>query len=450
MNNIDNQNSDSRTYSLLLVDDEPNITSSLKRLLRKDNYTIFIASGGEEGIKILKENNIDLIVSDMRMPNMDGAEFLGKAKLMDEKVIRILLTGYSDMQSTVSAINDAEIFRYVAKPWNDDDLRLTIKRGLELRSLEQDRKRLEELTNNQNKELLSLNQSLESKVEFRTQKLKAMMDELQVSNDIVKNNYLYIIKTFSAITDMRGGHLVGHSRRVADSTRKLATTLKFNEEDAQDLFFGSLLHDIGKIGLSDDLLSKSQSLLTITELEQKKKHSVWGEGLLLGMDKFSNVAKIIRHHHERYDGTGYPDGLSGDEIPLGARVLAVVNDYDALRSGALFLKKYSLSEALTYLKNHRQSYYDPLIVNHFVKLFKKEKNTDKKEFKTKKKLFTYQLKPGMVLAQDLMTKEGMMLLTKDHILDRNVIERLIHHEKTLQEIFSIKIRISLMNSSESS
>ena len=434
----------SKPVSILLVDDEPNILSALKRLLRKDSYNVFTASGGEEGLNILAENNIDLIVSDMRMPNMDGAEFLKKAKDKDDKIIRILLTGYSDMQSTVSAINDAEIFRYVSKPWNDDDFRLTIKRGLELRFLESDRLRLERLANKQNLELLSLNKTLESKVEIRTKKLNDMMEELKSSSDAIKANYLYIIKTFSAITDMRGGHLEGHSRRVADNARKMASCLKLNDEDAQDLFFGSLLHDIGKIGLSDDLISKSHSLLTVSELEQNRKHAVWGEGLLLGMDKFSNVARIIRHHHEKYDGTGYPDSLSGEDIPVGARVLAVVNDYDSLRSGALFQKKYSKEEALKYLKIHRQSYYDPNIVNEFVAISTPKDEKDKKAFKTKKKIFTYQLKPGMVLAADLKTKEGMLLLARDLVLDKNIISRLINHEKKLQEVFTIRIRVSLM------
>jgi len=438
------QNQEIKKFSILLVDDEKNITSSLNRLLRKDNYEIHIAGSGLEGLAMLENNNIDLIVSDMRMPHMDGAEFLKKAKVMDEKIIRILLTGYSDMSSTISAINDAEIFRYISKPWNDDDFRLTIRRGLELRSLGQERIRLKKLTDKQNEELISLNKNLESKVELRTQKIESMMDELRESSDIVKKNYLYIIKTFSSLTDMRGGHLEGHSRRVADNARKLATLLKLNSKQIQDIFFGSLLHDIGKIGLSDDILSRSQSLLTATELAEKKKHSVWGEGLLLGMENFQNVSSIIRHHHERYDGTGYPDQLSGEDIPLGARVLAIVNDFDGLQSGALYQKRHSIDEAIIYLKKHQQSYYDPKIVKLFVSQFKMGKNEKQGDFKTKKGLFTSQLKPGMVLSQDLFTKDRMLLLTKGQILNTTIINRLVHHENTMKEIFTVKITVSLV------
>ncbi len=429
--------------AILLVDDEPNITSALKRLLRKSNYQIFVASGGEQGLTILSENAIDVVISDMRMPNMDGAEFLSRVKKYDEKIIRILLTGYSDMSSTILAINDAEIFRYISKPWNDEDIQVTIKKGIELRELEKEKKRLEKLTKKQNKELLALNRDLESKVEFRTKKLKAMMDELQASNDEIKNSYLYIIKTFSSLTDMRGSQLAGHSRRVADNARKLAKLMKLDDQETQDVFFGSLLHDIGKIGLSDEVLSRPESLLSKTELETVKKHAVWGEGLLLGMDKFQNVAKIIRHHHERYDGSGYPDKLKGDDIPIGARLLAIVNDFDRLQSGSLSQKKYTVEEAINYLKKYKNRYYDPELVNKFIAQFKKEKSSAKTNYKAKKGLFTYQLKPGMVLSQDLLTKDRMMLLAKGHVLDENVIRRLIHHEKTLKEIFTVHIRIAL-------
>jgi len=431
-------------HKILLVDDEPNITSSLQRLLRKDNYSILTATSGEEGLQVLESEAIDLIVSDMRMPNMDGAEFLTKAKAVNEKAIRILLTGYSDMNSTVSAINQAEIFRYISKPWNDDDFRLTIRRGLELKNLESERERLEALTSKQNTELKTLNQSLESKVEFRTKKLREMMEELSTSNDEIKKNYLYIIKTLSSLTDLRGGHLEGHSRRVADNARKVANLMSLSNDEAQDVFFGALLHDIGKIGLSDDILSKPQSILTQTELQQKKKHSVWGEGLLIGMEKFQVVAKIIRHHHENFDGTGYPDQLSGENIPIGARILAIASDYDALRSGALFQKKYSLEEAIQYLNNHRKSFYDPVIVATFISLFKKEKQEVKVKGKSRKALFTYQLKPGLELAKDLMTSERMLLLPKGHVLTADVIQRLVHHEKTLQEVFKVYVKINLI------
>ena len=153
-----------RVYRILCVDDEPNILSSLRRLFRGKGYQVLIANGGHEGLATLETETVDLVISDMRMPVMDGAVFLEHVRARWPDTIRLLLTGYADIQSIIDAINRGEIYRYITKPWDDNDIVLIVRQALERKALEQEKLRLEELTLRQNEELKTLNASLEIKV----------------------------------------------------------------------------------------------------------------------------------------------------------------------------------------------------------------------------------------------------------------------------------------------
>ena len=161
-----------RQATLLFVDDEPNILSALKRLFRPLGYRIFTAAGGAAGLAILAREQVDLVVSDMRMPEMNGAQFLERVRQEWPDTVRILLTGYAEIGSTIDAINKGEIFRYVSKPWEDSDITLTIKHALERRDLERRNKGLEELTRKQEEKIKQLNADLEEKVKTRTEEVR--------------------------------------------------------------------------------------------------------------------------------------------------------------------------------------------------------------------------------------------------------------------------------------
>ncbi|MFT5098820.1 MAG: response regulator RpfG family c-di-GMP phosphodiesterase [Flavobacterium sp.] len=158
-------------HVILFVDDEKSILSSLRRLFRTSPYELLTAISGAEALDILKVRMVDLVVSDMRMPEMDGAEFLTKVASQWPETIRILLTGYSDLESTIAAVNNGRIYRYLSKPWEENDLRMTIHQALEKKTIEKERDRLLLLSSAQNAELLSLNQNLEKTVEARTEQI---------------------------------------------------------------------------------------------------------------------------------------------------------------------------------------------------------------------------------------------------------------------------------------
>ncbi|MBV8635560.1 MAG: response regulator, partial [Burkholderiaceae bacterium] len=353
---------------VLCVDDEPNILSSLRRLLRAEGYQVLLAEGGAAGLALLETEGVDIVISDMRMPEMDGAQFLERVRNKWPDTIRLLLTGYADIQSILDAINRGEIYRYVTKPWNDNDLLLIVRHALERKELERETRRLEALTREQNEQLKELNAGLESKVQERTGELKSALASLTTANDKLKNSFLTSIKIFSGMIEMRNGSLAGHSRRVADLARRIAAKMNLSGDEVQDVFVAGLLHNIGKVAFSDDLLATPVSTMSSENLALYRKFTIRGEQLLMPLEDLREAAKIIRCQQERFDGEGYPDHISGFNIPVGARILALASDYFNLQIGTLAPRKLRPEEAQTLILQNGGKRYDPAVVNAFAEL----------------------------------------------------------------------------------
>jgi len=411
--------------TLLFVDDEPNILNALRRLFRPHGYRILTAGSGPDGLAILDSEAVDLVVSDMRMPEMSGAEFLAEVRTRKPDAVRILLTGYADMQSTIAAINAGEIFRYVSKPWEDHDILLVVRQGLERQHLEQEKRRLEALTAQQNAELKQLNNSLEAKVQARTEALQRAMLALEHAHDRLKRNFITSVHTFAHLLEMRAGGMAGHSRRVADLSRNIGVKLGMNDNELQDLVFAALLHDIGKIGLPDYLLEKPFTTLNNDERAQVMKHPALGQAALIGLDRLKTAAQLVRSHHERFDGQGYPDHLAGFAIPLGARILAVANDYESLQNGTLVAQRLTHAKAHALIVEGRGKRYDPAVVDAFITVMSSLGQTPPPE----RELTSAQLSAGMTLSRDLIGKDGMLLLARDYVLDSGLIEQMRQFER---------------------
>jgi response regulator RpfG family c-di-GMP phosphodiesterase len=418
--------------TLLFVDDEPNILSSLRRLFRPLGYRVFTAEGGEQGLGILAEERIDLVISDMRMPEMNGAQFLEQVRMRSPDTVRILLTGYADVSAIVEAINKGQIYRYVAKPWEDNDIVIGVRHALERQQLEREKERLEALTRQQNEELKELNATLEDKVQVRTEELRQAMDKL-------KKSFVTSVRVFSNLIEMRESSFAGHSRRVADMARTIAQKMGLSEGEVQDVFLAGLLHDIGKIGLSDKLLSRPSLTLAGQDRLDFAKHTINGEASLMALEQLHEAAKLIRSHHERFDGMGYPDGLKGSEIPLGARILAVVNDYDAAQIGTLGEKSLSATEALSMLIANRERRYDPAVVDAMSEAVAGPKLKIKR--KAEVQTISNELKPGMILARDLYNADTMLLLPKNSVLEERHIEKIREFERANYRPLTIFIQI---------
>lgn len=424
--------------TLLFVDDEQNILSALRRLFRQEGYRILLASSAQEALSTLAQEAVDVVVSDMRMPEMDGAEFLKRVSATWPNTVRILLTGFSDLSSTVTAVNEGQIYRYVSKPWEDADLKLTVTQALERKFLAEERQRLLEVTRVQNEALAALNGQLENKVKARTAELEQMMAMLEYSHEELKNHYATTVKVFANLIEARERRVTGHGRRVAELGQQIALHLGMDEVSAKEVLFAGLLHDIGKIGLPDELIGKPLNTLPSAERAQLATHAAMGQAMLMALEPMQGVALLIRAHHERHDGKGYPDGLSGNAIPLGARILAVVNDYDALQIGAIATQRYSAQEALDLIVKARGQRYHPQAVDALLVVLGAA-NPEIDSRRATHSLRSGQLAPGMVLGEDLATKEGVLLLSRDYVLDEKLIQRIQALETALGTVFDIQI-----------
>ncbi len=323
---------------LLLVEDEPNTLTSLNRLLGAQGYAIRTAESGTEALALLEQQPADVIISDMHMhmPAMNGAEFLKVARERWPDSFRILLTGFADMETIVSAVNEGGINAYLSKPWDDMQLIHTVRAGLERKHLLDERNMLLALTARQNDELTFLNEGLEDAVRARTAELKQSSNFLELSNKKLKESFHATLTVFSNLVELRMGNLGGHGKRAAELSRKIAIRMGLREQEVNDITLAGLLHDIGKIGWTDDMINKPfNEVFTVDERQLAMKHPALAEKVLMELENMRNAARIIRHHHEQFNGQGYPDRLAGLDIPIGARILSVADDYDELQLGNL-------------------------------------------------------------------------------------------------------------------
>jgi len=402
------------TWTMLAVDDEPNILAAMRRLFRATGWRILTAGNAEEALALLATEPVNAVLSDMRMPGMDGVQLLERIRLGWPHVARLLLTGQADLGSTIAAINRGWLHRYITKPWNDDELVLTLSQVAQGQQLEADKLALERLTQQQNDELKALNAGLEARVAVRT-------EELATANDKLKRNYLTSIKAFTALIELRGSAQVGHARQVADLARRIARAMTPDAETAHNLAIAALLHDIGHIGLSDTVLARPVSRLDRDELRRYHLHPVLGEQALLASDDMQGVAPLIRAHHERWDGQGFPDGLRGAAIPLGARILAVADAFEDLRSSRIDGQALSLLDARRAVLAGRGTQFDPGVVDTFASLFSA---APPKPTVAALRLPTAELRPGHTLTQDFVSPEGVLLLSAGQRLTEDLIGRI--------------------------
>ncbi|MCX7192755.1 MAG: response regulator [Proteobacteria bacterium] len=426
--------------TILFVDDEANILSSLKRLFRPFGYRIFTAEGGAQGLEILARESVDLVVSDMRMPEMNGAQFLEKVRQQWPETVRILLTGYAEIGATIDAINKGQIYRYVSKPWEDNDITLTVRQALQQKMLEREKQRLEALTHRQNEELKDLNTHLEEKVLDRTRALNETMQSLDVAYEKLKKSFITSVRVFSNLIEMRNPSKSGHSRRVAELARTLAQKMDMTAAEVQDVFIAGLLLDVGKIGLPDRLLDRSFNTLSFDERSEVVKYPVKGERALMALEQLQGAAKLIRSHREHFDGSGYPEHLSGLSIPLGARILAVAEDYDTAMMGSSYAKPLKPEQAQLLIQDGKSRRYDPSVLDAF--LSELCKVSAAAENSSELTLRSGQVIPGMVLSRDLMTGSGDILLAKEHVLDERIIEQIRGFERMEDHPLTLHVHIS--------
>ena len=406
-------------FSVLAVDDEPNIVSALRRTLRSRGFTVHTALGGAEGLQVLESQSVDAIISDMRMPEMTGAQFLQAARLKMPEAVRILLTGYADITSTIEAVNNGEIFRYLSKPWDDDVLLSVLHDGLERKRLARERDQLLALTKEQNAQLQAHAEQLEQKVQERTKDLQKATDEVTAANARITADFQGTVKVLSTILEQRPGLTGGAARRVAEHVKNLGPRVGLCGDELQDSVYAALLEDLGKLTFPEKWLTTPMHALTGRDRDEFMQHPLHGDGYLMSLQSLRGAGRVLRSLYERWDGKGMPAHLKGESIPLGSRVLRAASEYERLRAGSIETRAFTHQDACNWLNNGSETRFDPKVSKAFVALLNEEASAV-----PTRTLPVANLKPGMVLSQDLTAGIGVLLLSKDHLLDETMIRRL--------------------------
>jgi response regulator RpfG family c-di-GMP phosphodiesterase len=432
-------------HTLLLVDDEKAITRALHRLFRKEGYQILTAESGAEGLVLLHQQTkpVSMIISDQRMPEMNGAQFLEKAKAIAPEAIRYLLTGYSDLDAVIQAVNKGEIHRYLTKPWNDDDLILQVRQSLEHHELLNENKRLTELTLAQNAKLSEYSKDLERKVEARTRQIIEQNQALENANRMLEASFMDSIRLLASLVERLNPQLGKQMRLVAQLARKVGEEFKLDTADLDKVEMAGMIHDIGLLGFPEELWHKDAKQMNEEQRRMFSEHPVIGSIILENVEKLADVGEIVLFHHEYVNGQGFPNGLKNEQIPLGSRIILTVSDYLSVIStwprdtqkligytrrhfDASVWKTFTVSddpeviieeaaEKKLFLDANQK--YDPEVVSALVKVIRKSKHIDPS--------YTIDLENvegGMVLMEDLRLNDGRLLLTKGTKLKETTVQ----------------------------
>jgi len=315
--------------SILLVDDEEMVLRALRRMLAKQEWDVDTAESGDQALEIMRQKPISLVISDQRMPDMTGLELLRTVKDLYPDTVRIILTGYAEMDVVVKAINQGEVYRFMTKPWNNAELIETVREAIQHYE--------------------------ESRALFT-----AFTSQLSRAN-------LETVMALAEAIELKDHYTKGHCCRVRDYALRMALSLKLSDSFCRDLVYASLLHDCGKIGVSESILS-IDGPLNDEQYQEIQRHPLLGFEMTSKIDYLRPASVIIRQHHERWDGSGYPDGIKEQEISLGARIVAVADTFDAMTSSRPYRRALDFKDAVQELLDNRWTQFDPELVDLFVSL----------------------------------------------------------------------------------
>lgn len=307
------------TEQVLFVDDEKYILDIAEAVFEQQGIKIITAKNADEALEKVKSNEIAVIVSDHHMPGMMGLELLSRIKIISPDTVKILMTGFADLETAIDAINRVEVFRFIVKPWEN------------------------------------------------TQLVELVMDALKryrLIKSIVKGDEAAMLSLVRAL-ELKDPYTKGHSERVAQYALLIGGKLLLAEKNIKAIRYGSWLHDCGKIGVSENILNY-EGPLDDAEIHIVRNHPMWGADVARKARLPEMIVNVILCHHERYDGKGYPSGLKGSrEIPLEARIVAVADIYDALTTERPYRKAYDKDKALEMLISMKGNVLDPSLVDLF-------------------------------------------------------------------------------------
>lgn len=401
--------------NILIVDDEAVVLSALKETLERAGFPVVACNSPLKALAVLAERDFAVIISDQRMPEMLGLDFLIESRRIRPFASRILITAVLALPTIVDAINKGEIFRFVAKPWLREELLATVRNAVQRHELVTHNQALQIETQDLNAKLLAANAELHDKVrDLEQQRLR-----LDVLNHELAENFDHSLELCRRILTTYDPILGGQTKALVEFAAQMALTDSFTAEQAHALRTASWLCDLGLIGVPREMLRAFRSpLAQLTERERTMLHThpVYSQTLATQVEDRADIGEIVRAHHERYDGKGYPDGLAGEAIPWPARCLAVAVGF--VESG---LGKNAAIEAILAQSGRA---YDP----EAVRLFLKVSNLVQLPRQVREILLD-ELQPGMVLANGLYSPHGMLLIGEGQALSPGTIAKIRNHNQ---------------------
>lgn len=342
---------DKRT--ILVVDDEEIIRKTLSIHLTRENYSVIQSQGGFNIFNELNMHKYEVVISDIRMPEVSGLEILEYIKNNHEDIPVIILTGLLDVNTAIKAMKGGAA-DFLIKPLTKEQLLKSVQNAFFNRDLLIRNKQLEK----ENNEYQTL---LENKVEDRTKQLHQKTLELEIAYKTLQTMNFQMVKTLAEAIEAKDKYTRGHCDRMRSLCLKIGELVGISGTEKTDLEFAAILHDLGKIGVSDYILNKPDSLKK-DEVSIIREHTLIGEKILAEISSLKNVGHIIKFHHENYNGSGYPIGLKAHQIPILSRIVAVADVYDALLSNRPYRKALSIDNALVEIKNMAGTKLDPSLV----------------------------------------------------------------------------------------
>ena len=350
--------------NILIVDDEIGPRESLRMVL-KPNYNVYTVENGYAAIQMIQQVEIDVLTLDLKMPGMNGIDTLKEIRMISPDVMVIIITGYGTLKTAIEAIRYG-VFDYIPKPFNVPEILTIIDKSIQRRRL--NLKVKEVLGNCFNQQLLKepVANSDSALQEGNKGGADYKWDEINLSDT---QSCLEFAKVLAYTLEEKDPYTSGHSERVCYYSDFISKRLSLSPKERSELQIASYLHDIGKIGISNRFINK-KGTLTPTDWAVIKQHTRKSIELLVPLNLSSNIISYIQHHHERYDGTGYPDGLAGEKIPLGARIIAISDSYDSMTSDRPYRKPLTNGDAKSELLKNAGKQFDPKLVGLFLDVLK--------------------------------------------------------------------------------
>jgi response regulator RpfG family c-di-GMP phosphodiesterase len=408
-----------KPLSILCVDDEEHILQALVRLFRNEQFQVLTATSAREGLAILKQKvNIGLILSDQRMPEMSGIEFLQKAAAIAPDASRMILTGYADMNTAIQAINQSGADRFQIKPWVDEELLQVVQNGMQQYRLK--------LENRRNREKLTkANAALRARILQQTSTIQEQFKTQRERNHHMGESIVFLL---ADLLNQRHRRLGRHSRSVATLARSMAKALNLSPVQEEEIARAALVHDIGLFGVSDRVFLNNMEFLSGDDVTDYREHPARGQELIETFDELQGIGQLIRHHHEAFDGSGFPDGLAGEDISLGGRIIHLASFIDtsyAQRTG--MDAKYQLSKKIA---SGLGTLFDPTLsgaANLAIKEVLMDPMTTLPVSEEQKLPFTA-LKIGMVVTSNIYSRSGALIMEQGTQLTRNLLATIRNHQ----------------------